>query len=65
MKYTEQVKTQMIRDAQDEIAIQQNGITCSPKHVKKYCRKRIRYLDWVITRIQRNLSIDNPPKSIE
>jgi hypothetical protein len=64
MKYSEQQKMQMVRDAEDEIGIQQNGVTCAPRHVKLYCRNRIRYLDWVIGRVQRNLPITNPPASL-
>jgi hypothetical protein len=64
MKYSEQQKAQMIRDAEDEIAVLQNGITCSPKHIKRYCRNRIMYLNWVISRVSRGMDIDNIPTTI-
>jgi hypothetical protein len=64
MKYNEQNKLQMIREAEDELSILQNGISCSPKHVKRYCRNRTMYLNWKISRLQRNKSIENFPTTI-
>jgi len=61
--YSEQQKTQMIREAEDEINVLRNGITCAPKHVRRYCRNRIQYLTWVIARVSRNRSITNVPST--
>jgi hypothetical protein len=64
MKYNEQQKANIIREAEDEIAVLQNGIICSPRHVKRYCRNRIMYLNWVISRVSKGLSFDNVPSTI-
>jgi hypothetical protein len=64
MTYTEQQRLQMIREAEDEKTIQQNGTTCSPRHVKRYCRNRMMELDWRISRLQRKKSIDNLPSTV-
>lgn len=64
MRLNEQQKANLIQEANDEINMLRNGITCSPKHVKRYCRNRSMYLAWVISRLEKNMSIENVPRTM-
>ena len=59
------MKSQMIKECEDEIALNTKGCYCSSHHVKQLCRQKVRYLKWKISRIMKDKSFDNPPASLE
>lgn len=58
------MKNQMIRELEDEIALNMRGCYCAPYHVKVSCRERVALLKWQISRIMKDKSIDVVPSTM-
>ena len=56
-------KDTMLKEIDEEIAINLAGCNCASKHVKVICRNRVNYLTWVSSRIMRDLPYDNVPST--